>query len=212
MELNELKALWDEDAKKLNDRISINEKIIGEMPLDKVVSGFLVFLNISVWGRNLALVYSLISVVCALSVLGEYQYSIPLFIGAAAMLWSFVQHLSIEEPKDYFKISIVEFQKSICRFRMHTANSKKYDTSIVIVWLLTLMPFGLRKIFGIDLYSNTPYLITLVVFDFVAIFLTVLFSQYVYRLYDRELKEAESHLTEILEFEKPSNPEPETTR
>ena len=118
------------------------------------------------------------------------------------MPWSFVQHLSIEEPKDYFKIPIVEFQKLICRFRMHMAKSKKYDTAIVILWLLTLVPLCLRKNLSIDLYSNTQYLVAIVVFDFVTIFLTVLFSQHVYRLYDKELKKAESELAEILQFEK----------
>ncbi|MBL0744477.1 hypothetical protein [Chryseolinea lacunae] len=204
MELNDLKAFWNEDADKLSNRINLNEKVIGEMKLENVVNGFLSFLNVSLWGRNLALVYSLISVVCALFVWHEYQYSIPLLIGAAAMLWSFVHHLSIEEPKDYFKISIVEFQKSICKFRIHTARAKKYDTSIVIVWFLTLLPLCLRKIFGMDVYDNTQYLIALVVLDVVVVVVMVLFSRYIYKVYDRELKAAESHLAEILTFEKTS--------
>jgi hypothetical protein len=71
----------------------------------------------------------LISLFLASTVLNEIQYSIPAFIGAAAMLFSFFQHISLVKPH-YLKMSTIELQKNISRFRVHTSKYSKYDISI----------------------------------------------------------------------------------
>lgn len=46
-------------------------------------------LTLAILGRNLAMVYCVISVVYAVRVFDSLAYSIPAILGALAMLWSF---------------------------------------------------------------------------------------------------------------------------
>lgn len=201
MELDELKDIWKEENNKLENRIKLNENLIEKMNVDKTIGTYDKLLKQSLVGRNLALVYCGISIWMALIVIKEIEYSIPAIIGALAMLWSFISHLSIEKS-DYGKISLVELQKSICKFRIHTATMAKYDSSIVFLWLLTLAPIFIKIFYNISIYSNFKYLSVFCLFSFVFIILIWVLGHYVYQKYERQLKQSEADLNEIIEFEK----------
>ena len=139
MELDDLKTIWLKEKMELESKIILNHNLVKELILNKSKNSFDRLISISILGRNLALVYMLISLFLASKVLYELQYSIPAFIGAAAMLFSFFQHISLVKP-DYLKMSTIELQKNIARFRLHTSKYSKYDISIGCIWILTVLP------------------------------------------------------------------------
>ncbi len=200
MELEELKNLWKEENEKLENRIEFNEKILNKMNMNKAVPEFDKLISKSILGRNLALVYCAISLIMGSVIIDELEFSIPAFIGSMAMLWSFVDHLSITKP-DYSRISLIELQKSICNFRIHTSNTEKYDIAIVLLWFITETPLFVKLVFKTSIYSNPKYLAIFCLFSFVFGIVLVATSRKIYAMYDQKLKEAESDLEKIIAFE-----------
>lgn len=196
MELDDLKNIWSKEKQELENRLVINEELVKELTLDKSRSSFDKLIKTAILGRNLTLVYMIISIISATKVFYEFEYSIPAFIGAGAMLFSFYQHISLKMP-DYSKMNTVELQKTICQFRIHTSKYSKYDISIVILWILTLMHIFFKFILKIHISLFPLFsIITLL------IVLTLVFSKYIYKKWDKQLEESEEQLNQILEFEK----------
>lgn len=201
MELEEMKNIWKEEDKKLEPKIEINEKLINKMKMSTTVLEFDKLISRSIMGRNLALIYCAISLIMGSIIIEELVYSIPAIISGMAMLWSFVDHLSITKP-DYSRISLIEFQKSICNFRIHTAKTAKYDIAIVLFWVITVTPLYMRLTYKTSIYSNPKYLAIFCLFSFVFGIVLIASSRKIYAMYHQKLTEAESDLEKILEFEK----------
>ena len=201
MELDELKNLWKEDNRKLEIRIELNEKLLRKMNMKKAVGEYDTLIKRSILGRNLALVYGSISFLTAAFLISEFEFSIPCIIGGLAMFWSYIDHLSIRKP-DYYVIPIIELQKSISKFRIHSSKTAKYDVSIVSLWLLTLAPVYIRLIFHISIYMDMVALSIFCLLSGILIIITIAAARNIYSNYERKLKESESYLDEIMEFEK----------
>ena len=200
MELDELQNLWKEDNKKLESRLELNEKILNKMNMDKTVGEFDKLISKSILGRNMALVYCIATLIFSSIYIEKLAYSIPAIIGSMAMLWSFVDHLSITKP-DYSRISLIELQKSISNFRIHTSKTEKYDIAIVVFWQITAVPLMTFAAFKILIFSRLKYFSIYCLYCIVYTTLTIAFSRKTYATYDQKLKEAESDLEKIKAFE-----------
>jgi hypothetical protein len=200
MELDNLKEIWQKESKGLEARIAVNENIIRKMNLDKALGEFEVLVKRSLMGRNLALVYCLISVVFAAMAYDDLAYSVPGLLAGGAMLWSFISHLAITSP-EYDKISVVALQKLICSFRIHTATHAVYDIAIVSCWLVTTVPLVLRVTQGVSIYSHADSTLLFLGISTIVIVLIAAFSRRAYGQYNQKLKEVEAQLNTIVEFE-----------
>ena len=196
MELDDLKTIWLKEKMELESKIILNHNLVKELILNKSKNSFDRLISISILGRNLTIVLMLISLFLASKVLYELQYSIPAFIGAAAMLFSFFQHISLVKP-DYLKMSTIELQKNIARFRLHTSKYSKYDISIVCIWVLTVVPIFFKYFpyfFIQPIFFGSNYILFIV--------LLIIFPIFLYKKIDKELEESERQLDQIIEFEK----------
>ncbi len=197
---DELKKLWKEENKRLESKIEVNEKLIREMNMNKHIKGYDKLLSLSIMGRNLALVYCFISVAFAISVVNEPWYAIPAVVGGLAMLVSFVSHLSLKKP-DYEELSLIDLQKVISKFRIHTASRAKYDGLVVSFWFLTAIPPYLNVFFGVHIYSDIMGLLTFCVLFLVVIVAGSMMTRNMYQKYDQQLKQSEAYLATITNFE-----------
>lgn len=200
MELDDFKAVWAKEQIELESRLVLNEKLVKQMTLEKSQDKFNKLLEISIMGRNMALVYMVLSIWLAFLVINELNYSIPAIIGGLAMLFSFRQHRHLKKP-DLYNMTSIELQKAIRQFRIHTSKYSKYDGSIVLLWFVTIIPVYLKIALNISLYdslSNTViYLIIIGVFTILAI----LFFNKTYKKIDSELEENITQLDLIKQFE-----------
>jgi len=201
MASNEMKDLWKIENKELEDKVNVNEALLRSSAFDKAATDYEKLLTLSIWGRNLALVYCVISVVYAIRIFNAYVYSIPALLGALAMLWSFTSHLSLKRIS-FERLSIIELQKSIHAFRVHTNKMKLYDFSIVVFWLLTLTPAWILSNWSLALYENPKTM--LIFFGLAAVLVIIVFlvTRMLYRDYNNKLQDAEQALEHIKEFEK----------
>lgn len=200
MELNELKAIWKEEQKQIISRIEINEKRIDEITILSSKNKLEKFISISIVGRNLALLYFIISICFAFTMLNDLLYSVPAIIGGFAMLFSFFQHLPLKKEK-YSSMNIIELQKTINKFRIHSLKHSKFDIGIVALWLITLTPIYLRLFLKISIFSNSIHFIIFVLIILSIILLIKTFPFDIYKKWDLELNEAENKLNTIKNFE-----------
>lgn len=201
MDLKEFKEVWKKEQNELISRIDVNEKKITGFEFEKSKNEFDKYINISIMGRNFALIYFLISILLAFKLFDDVLYSIPAFIGGLAMLYSFFQHLPLKKP-NYSLMTIIELQKTINSFRVHTLKYSKFDIGIVALWILTLIPISLKLFFKISILTNLNQLI---IYSFIAIFGIIILIKYlpfgIYKRWDLELKNAEKQLNEVRKFE-----------
>ncbi len=200
MELDELKMAWAEETKRLEARVLLNEKAVRDMKVEKMIGQFEKLLGLSLMGRALAFIYFIISVSLAAQVRSEFAYSLPALAAGLAMLLSYISHLSIRKP-EYDKISVVELQKKVCEFRLHTASHARYDIAIVNFWLITLVPVSLKAWFNISIYSNLYYTLAFVGGGILLVIWQLYSSRKIYRKYHDELTAVESELSTISGFE-----------
>jgi len=199
MELDELKNLWSAEDKVLDNRLKLNEEHIRKMNMKNITGETNKIIWISMLGRNLALVYCGISVWLAISVIEEIEYSFPAILGGLAMLWSFISHLSVEKLN--YTDSIVQLQKAICTFRIHMVKNAKYDALVVAFWVLTVMPIHLRVVHNFSLYDHAKALVIFCLLVGIGLTLVIALSRRVYTKHAKKLKESESYLAELMEFE-----------
>lgn len=200
MELDDFKALWTKEQKELEDRLVINEDLLRQITADNSKSKFSKHLKVSILGRNLAIVYMLMSMFFAYLIIEEYQYSIPAIVGGLAMLFSFMQHQSLKHP-DFSSMTTLELQKTISKFRLHTSSFSKYDISILLFWHITIFPAMLKGSFNISVYDNWKNIGVFLFGILVLILVTLLFSKKIYKKIDSELAESTKQLELIRQFE-----------
>ncbi len=200
MELNELKEIWKTEQKTLVSRIELNEKRINEITIQNSKNKLEKYLSISIIGRNLALLYCLISIWFASKLLNDLSYSLPALIGGIAMLFSFFQHLSLKKA-NYSSMSIIELQKTIHKFRLHTLKYSKFDIGIVALWFLTLTPIFLKLSFRVSIFSNQNHFIIFILVIIGILLFLKKFPLDIYKKWDTELTEVEVKLNQIKDFE-----------
>ena len=200
MELNDLKEMWQSEHKNLLNRLDINERRLNEITIQNSKNKLEKYISISILGRNLALVYFIISMWFAWRVFFDVQYSIPAILGGLAMLFSFFQHISLKRA-NYNTMSVIDLQKTIQRFRIHTSKHAKFDKAIVALWMLTLSPIYLKLYFSISIFSNQTHFFVFIGVVISLALVIVLFPFDIYKKWDMELNQAVNRLNEILEYE-----------
>ncbi|PQJ22750.1 hypothetical protein [Tenacibaculum sp. SG-28] len=201
MELNDFKETWKNENNKILNRLEINENRLNEITVQNSKNKYDKFISISIIGRNLALLYFIISIWFASKAFNDVFYSIPAIIGGFAMLFSFFQHITLKRA-NYNTMSIIELQKTIQRFRIHTSKYAKFDKGIVALWFLTISPIYLKLYFRISIFSNPNHFFIFILIIVSCVLLLKIFPFDIYKKWDIELNEAETKLNEILNYEK----------
>jgi uncharacterized membrane protein len=116
-------------------------------------------------------------------------------------VYDILGRLLISDSKVSSNQVIVELQKSIEKFRIHTLKHSKFDKGIVALWLLTLSPIYLKLFFSISIFSNQNHFILFILIIVALGILVKIFPFDIYKKWDLELSEAETKLNEIKEFE-----------
>jgi hypothetical protein len=188
MELDDFKAVWAREQKELESRLVLNERLVKQMTLEKSKGKFSKLLWLSILGRNLALVYMMISMVFAYWVREELACCIPAIIGGLAMLFSYIQHRHLKQP-DFIGMSTIELQKSINQSRIHTSRYSLYDLSIVVIWFVTLIPVFFKIVYNISIYESVNNTISMFLVVVLFGLIMIVFSNNLYKKIDLKLQE-----------------------
>mgnify|MGYP000975465845 CR=1 FL=1 len=200
MNIDDIKNVWQKDMNALESRVKINEDKIRQLEFSKAQSSFDKFLKISLAGKNMALVYALVSLFLMTKVWDSVFFAIIVAIGAVAMLFSYGQH-SVLKKLDMGTLSIVQLQKEINKFRVHTARTAIYDLTIMSGWMGTagLGLYGWTS--GGDAILNLAKGVGIGVAILLWFLIVYIGSRYIYRDIDVQLKESEDSLAMIHAYE-----------
>ncbi|RZT00160.1 hypothetical protein [Aquimarina brevivitae] len=200
MELQDFKAMWNTKQQQLEQQLEIHQEQLLAITLQNNKSNFEKYLNFAIVGRYLALVYCLISLGLIASMPYEFRYSIPSGLGALAMLFSFFQHSPLKKS-NYRAMNLIELQKNITTFRIHTLKHAKYDKGIVLLWFLTTIPIYLNVFYDIALFSSISHILIFILTVTLIIVVTKILPLDIYKKWDKELREATEKLQEINHYQ-----------
>lgn len=200
MNIDEIKNIWKKDMNTLESKIKINEEKINKLEFKKTTTTFDKFLKISLAGKNMALVYAIISFSLIFILLETPLVAGIVGFGALAMVFSYFQHSPLKKL-DLSSLSILELQKEISKFRKHTAKTAVYDYSIVFIWMIT---------FGIGVYQintkngitfNTKTAITISIVILLWGVFTYFGGRKIYKNIDVELNKSENDLKSLNDYQ-----------
>ncbi|WP_179344894.1 hypothetical protein [Winogradskyella ursingii] len=196
MDIDDIKNIWKQDMNVLEHRVRVNEEKIKTLELNKATTTFDKFLKISLAGKNMALVYALISFFIIYKVWDSPFFVIIVSLGAAAMIFSFLQHSPLKKL-DLGKLGIVALQEEIYKFRMHTAKTAIYDMTIVGLWMATV-GVGVFQIFSGGEVAMNLAKVSAIGFVVCAWFAVAYFgARHIYKDIDVKLKETEDGLEQL---------------
>ncbi|NER18098.1 hypothetical protein [Spongiivirga citrea] len=200
MNIDEIKSIWKKDMEILEKRVKLNEEKIKTLEFNKAKTGFDELLKISIAGKNMAIMYAIISLIMIFLVTDSLPYMLMLLVASGAMVFSYFQHRVLKKV-DYGKLSLIDLQKEIIKFRMHTARTGIYDLSIVVIWLVATGLAFVKFLIGFDVFhlqENTTQ--PFIIFGIVLLVL-IIFTKMIYGYYDKRLKKYEDDLGLIKNFE-----------
>ncbi len=195
MELDDLKETWQHEKQVLENRIRLDEELINRLTFDKSKGVFDRLMTTAIMGRNMALVYMLISFAALYFMKADLWQNVLVSFGGLAMLFSFFQHRSLKKP-EFSQMNTIELQKAISKFRIHTAKNSKYDTAIVALWFSSMIPIYMRLFMDAPVSFWNQLLISAVI-----VVLMLLFTPLLYGKWDQQLKENELLLKRTMAFE-----------
>ncbi len=193
MNVDDIKNLWKEDMNQLERRVRVNEEKIAAIEFNKAKTGFDKLLKISIAGKNMALVYAALSLVLIFLVKDSMSYIVMLVLASTAMVFSYFQH-GVLKPVDFGKLSILELQKEIAKFRVHTAKTAYYNMGIVLFWLSAAGLSFVKWRSGYDIFLNPEGTGSLLIKILVLFVVMILLTKLIYGSYDTKLKKYETDL------------------
>ncbi|WP_299762312.1 hypothetical protein [uncultured Dokdonia sp.] len=200
MNVDDIKNIWKKDMDALEHRVKVNEEKIKALEFNKAKTGFDTLLKVSIAGKNMALVYAVISLCMIYFVSDSIPYILMLVVASGAMVFSYFQH-SVLKKIDYGKLSLIQLQKEIAKFRIHTSRTAIYDMSIVAIWLCVAGLSFLKWGKGFDVFQTPEKLSHSAIVFGIMLIVIVFFSKAIYKDYDKKLKKHEADLDVLATYQ-----------
>jgi hypothetical protein len=203
MELDELKGAWAQYDKKLSENLKVNEELLRKMNLNSSrheLQKPLLYEFGNVIMLFLILVYG---VSMLMRFYAEPKFCVPAciailvcIIGLISTIIKVNRFLNI----DYYGSSIMKLQRDVVLLNKLVLRYRKYELSILPLFILPLLPLLFKSIHNIDLYHNIKlFAIDTIVILVISYPVTFWINK---QLYDKKFKNAERLLAELDKFEK----------
>jgi hypothetical protein len=203
MELDELKQLWSQYDKKLNENLKFNEELLKKMNLNKakqelqrpficeLITIVIIFLTIVfVTGFSIRLIE-------------EIQFSLTGFssvlLGIIYLIFSIMKANRFVKM-DYYNSSIVKLQKDLLLLKIFILRLRKIEGIMLPFLIVLILPILFKAIHNINIFENiVPFIIKVCILLGISYPVGFWINK---NLYDRKLRDAEMFLKEIDNFEK----------
>ena len=201
MDSEELKSLWSDYDKKLEQNLKLNLEMLKKMNLDRASGEMKKPMFAELF--NIIGTFIFASYLISLSVLliDQYKYSIPGIICTISvltiMVFSLIRITRLRNM-DYFDGSILQLQKQIYNFQILRSRLGRIELLATITAIVTMWPIVIITGFEIDVYSNIM-VILLALVTTVAIAAPI--GVWHERAYRRKIKKTQQLFEEIQELE-----------
>lgn len=203
MEIEDLKQAWSQYDKNLKENLKTNQELLRNMNLDK-----------SKREMQKPLIYEIISVVIlfltvvfffvfSLKFISEVKFSIPGFAGVLlgiVYLAFAIMKVNRFVKIEYYKSTIVTLQKDLNKLKALILRLRKFELYLLPLLIISILPIAFKAIHDIDIYRNVKLFLLEVAF---IIGISYPVSFWINKhLYDNKIKDVNSFLNEIDNFEK----------
>jgi hypothetical protein len=205
MESDEIKQLWSQYDKKLNENLAFNEEILKRMNLNNTRQGLqkpfaMELITIVI------LFFTIISVTAfSIRLIDELQFSLFGLAGVLIALTYLIFALMKANrflQIDYYNSGIVRLQKDLALLKTFVLRLRKIEGILLPFLVIAVLPVGIKIINNINIFEKLWLFFAEVCFILGVSYAVGYWSNK--HVYDKKLKEAEMFFKEIEIFEKES--------
>lgn len=203
MELDELKQIWSQYDRKLNENLKLNEDLLRNMNLDRTKQELqkpFIYELISV-----AIILLIIVFVAGFSIrlIKEIQFSLTGFgsvlLGIIYLIFSIMKANRFAKI-DYYNSSIVKLQKDLLQLKTFILRLRKIEVILLPFLIILILPILFKAVHNINVFENiVPLIIKVCIILGISYPVGLWINK---NLYDRKLRDVEMFLKEIDHFEK----------
>jgi hypothetical protein len=203
MELDELKQIWSQYNKKLNENLKFNEELLRKMNLNKAKQELQKPFTLEL--INICIMFFTIVFVIGFSIRlrEEIQFSLTGFAGVLFgiiyLVFSIIKANRFTKI-DYYNSTIVKLQKDLTLLKTLILRLRKIELIILPFLVIAILPIAVKVINNIDIFGKPLLFIFEVCFILGISYLVGFWTNK--NIYDKKMKDAEMFLKEIDYFEK----------
>ena len=203
MELDEIKKLWSEYDKKLNENLKLNEKLLQKMNFDKSKQEIQKPLMYEIFSVIILFITIVFLTKFSFQFIEEIQYSLTGFssviLGTLYLLFAIIKVNKFIKI-DYYNSTVIKLQKDILLLKTAILRIRKIELFLLPFFIITLLPILFKGFHNINLFENLRF------FSIeVGLILVIGYPVFLWinkNLYDNKLKDAELLLKETENYEK----------
>ncbi|NOU60312.1 hypothetical protein [Marinifilum caeruleilacunae] len=203
MELDELKSLWEEQDKKLEANLKLNEDLLKKRNLDRSKGELQKPMIYEIFNSTMLVV---LLIVFGSFIFKEKDNAYQLIAGLCSVLLS-VMYLVFSMSKiaafqkvDCYHLSVVQLQMRLEKLKRVILRYRKVELILTPLFIVVILPVFSKLLTGVDVFQKINSLVAPFV---VGLLVAIPVMIYINRnLYDKKLENTRRFLAEIEELEK----------
>ena len=206
MELDELKAAWQQHHKALAENTRINIELYKAVKINQAKSELrkpIVYEMVSV---AVLFAFALYVFGSSLRIHDQLRFSVPGFAASViALIYLIFSILKIRRSQkiEYYGTPVVQLQEAITHLHMRILRLRKFELILLVPFIVTALPILFIAVHGIDLYVHAGWFIfEIVVAIGVGVPLTIWLNRH---LYDKKIEAAKRMLSDLQHFKSEEN-------
>ncbi len=202
MDLKELKDIWTQYDRKLDNNLRINEELLRKTNLDKTKRELQKPFYYEVMSVIICGFSTLLVGFWCVQYLNEIKYSIPGILSVLILGQYF--RMSLDKTRlmgriEYYIAPAIQVQKSITNLTVQILKYRKIELILMPFLIVTVLPILFKAIHDVDLYERWwLFVIELVIILGISLPLAFWINKH---LFDKKLKNAKAFMEDIRKFE-----------
>ena len=201
MELDELKAAWQQHHKALAENTRINIELYKTVKINEAKNELRKPIAFEMISVAVLFAFAIYLFGSSINVIDQLRFSVPGFAASAiTMVYLIFSILKIKKSQkiEYYSTPVVQLQEAITQLQMRILQLRKFELILLVPFVLTALPILFIAMHGIDLYVHTGWFIfEIIVIIGVGVPLIIWVNK---NLYDKKLKAAHRALSDLQNF------------
>ncbi|MCD8043401.1 MAG: hypothetical protein LUH10_10090 [Tannerellaceae bacterium] len=203
MELDDLKATWQEYNEKLDRNLRLNEELLRRVSLKQSHSEAKSLLSMEYLSLSICIVTTIVLMLVTLRIYTDTPYLITgiiAFIIFVICVYNNIHKIKVLSGINYYSSPVLEVQKTIVHFEQIYHKAKKTELLLTPFILVTALAILKKGIIGIDIFAQPIEFLASILFCLV---ICIPLSFWMYKhYYEKRIARIHEFLNSIEEFEK----------
>jgi len=201
VELEDFKSVWAQYNQKLDNSLKLNIELFKKLNLDKSSRELNKVFIYELIGVVSCSVFLIFLIVITFRFVHEPRFFIPGIVSViitVVLTWFTIRKAILLSKIDYVSQPVLQLQKNINRFNVSYIIFRKWELMLYPIFCIAIPPVIWKFLTNFDAYEHYTRYVMAIIFAIVAGFV-IMYWVY-YKWYDKKIKNAQTFLTELDEY------------